>query len=146
MTNTENGSAADKPAGKKASTASEPTTVTTTPQTTVVERRGVSGGVLIGAIGAALAGGLLLGRGTGALITHIAESGDRLSQGQVRPGQLDGISGQHGMPGQQQGGGPPGGPHGHHPRGPHHRQDGPGQQQDDDSETETLEPDSGTDD
>ena len=135
MTNTENTSAADKPAGKKASAASEPTPATTTPQATaVVERRGVSGGILIGAIGAALAGGLLLGGGTGALITHIYESRDGQSQGQVRPGQ------QGGMPGQQ-GGGPQGGPQGNHPGGPQQGQNGPNQQQDDDSSTD--EPDTG---
>jgi hypothetical protein len=131
MTNTENTSAADKRADKKASAVSEPTTVTTAPPTTtVVERRGVSGGVLIGAIGAALAVGLLLGGGTGALITHIYESGN--GQGQIRIGQLGG------MPGQQQGGGQPGGPQGGFPGGP---PQGPGQQQDDDSSTD--QPDTG---
>lgn len=137
MTNTENTSAADRPAGKKASAASETTTVPVSPQpTTVVEtRRGVSGGILIGAIGAALAGGLLLGGGTGALLTHIYESG---GHSQVRPGQLSG------MPGQgdgQQGGGQQGGPQGGFPGGPPQgpNQNGPDQQdgQDDSGSSDT---------
>ncbi|MEQ1730305.1 MAG: hypothetical protein ABL982_18210, partial [Vicinamibacterales bacterium] len=66
MTNTSDTPSTPKSNGRKASAAAEPTTVTsttTTPATTTVveQRSGISPGILIGAIGAALVGGLLIG-------------------------------------------------------------------------------------
>lgn len=145
MTNTRETPAAPKSTGRKAAADAERTTVTqpdATPTTTVVEKRsGIGPGILIGAIGAALVGGLLIGGGTGALITRTIDLGDRLGIGQLQQqGQNGPLGG--GMPGQQQGGGPhqggQGGPQGGQPGGPP-------QGQDQDDSTDDSTDDEGTD-
>jgi hypothetical protein len=129
MTNTDGTSPARKPArSKKNATATEPATTAsaaTTPVaetvaapvapagTTVVERRsGIGRGILIGAIAAALVGGIALGGGAGALIATAASHHGRPDFTQSQGGQLGG-------PGQQ-------GPGGQGAQGGH-GQNGPGQ-------------------
>jgi hypothetical protein len=111
MTNTDTGAATEPTPKNKKATATEPTTqsVAASPTTTVIEKRGLPLGVVLGIAGATLIGGLGIGGVAGYALGdadprggHIAIAGQQ-GQGQGGPQQGPGQQG-----GQGQGGGMPG--------------------------------------